>query len=45
VFDAWGVAIALIGVFLVILGITGKGGDVLNGARTKAGAPTKSYSS
>lgn len=43
-FDSWGVLILLVGVTLVILGITGKAGDVLNGARTKAGAPTKSYS-
>lgn len=42
--DAWGVLIALVGVVLVILGITGKAGSVLNGARTKAGAPTKIYS-
>lgn len=42
--DAWGILILVVGLILVVLGITGKAGDVLNGARTKAGAPTKVYS-
>lgn len=43
-FDAWGVLILLVGIVLVLIGITGRAGDVLNGARTKSGNPTKSYS-
>lgn len=42
--DAWGILILLVGVVLLLLGVTGKADSVLNGARTKAGAPTKSYS-
>jgi hypothetical protein len=41
--NAWGVFILLAGVLLVMLGITGKAGTVLNGARTKSGSPTKAY--
>jgi hypothetical protein len=42
--NAWGILIVLTGALLILLGITGKAGDVLNGARTKTGNPTKSYS-
>jgi len=41
--NAWGLFILGAGVLFVLLGITGKAGTVLNGARTKSGAPTKAY--
>lgn len=42
--NAWGLMILAVGVLLILLGITGRAGDVLNGARTKSGNPTKAYS-
>lgn len=39
--DAWGILILLAGVGLIMLGITGKAENVLNGARVKSGSPTK----
>jgi hypothetical protein len=44
--NAWGLFIVAVGGLLLILGLTGKAGSVLNGARVKSGNPTttKSYS-
>jgi hypothetical protein len=42
--NAWGIFILLAGVLLVLLGLTGQADTVLNGARTKSGNVTKSYS-
>jgi hypothetical protein len=42
--NAWGLAILAAGILFVLLGVTGKADGVLNGARTKSGAPTKNYS-
>lgn len=41
--NAWGIFILLAGGLLILLGITGKADQVLNGARTKSGAPVKKY--
>jgi hypothetical protein len=41
--NAWGLLILAAGALLVLLGITGKADNVLNGARLKSGNPTKSY--
>ena len=43
--NAWGLAIVLLGALAVFLGITGKGEDVINGARSKSGNPVKTASS
>jgi len=42
-FDAWGILILAVGVVLVLLGITGRADNVLNGARVKSGNPKKVY--
>jgi hypothetical protein len=41
--NAWGILILLAGALLILLGITGRADDVLNGVRAKSGNPTKSY--
>lgn len=41
--NAWGLLILGAGLLLLMLGITGKAGSVLNGARVKSGSPAKSY--
>jgi hypothetical protein len=42
--NAWGLLILAAGALLVLLGVTGKADNVLNGARKKSGNPIKSYS-
>ena len=42
--NAWGLFILAAGVLLVLLGITNKAEDVLNGARVKSGNPAKAAS-
>lgn len=39
--NAWGLLILAAGAILVLLGITGQGENVLNGARVKSGNPKK----
>lgn len=41
--NSWGLFILGAGALLVLLGITGKADNVLNGARKKSGNPAKSY--
>lgn len=42
--NSWGILILAAGALLVLLGITGRAGVVLNGARAKSGNPEKTYS-
>jgi hypothetical protein len=41
--NSYGLLILAAGALLILLGVTGKAGSVLNGARLKSGNPTKSY--
>lgn len=41
--NPWGLFVLGFGLLFVFLGITGKAGSVLNGARTKSGNPVKTY--
>lgn len=38
--NAWGLFIILVGAVILLLGITGKGGQVLNGVRVRSGNPS-----